>query len=176
MFEQLRCTHLRRGDVHRFGPQHIRRGTIRIATEKSGFGTLVEMPVHPDLIDAINATEIGDQVISGKRVGGRIVPMSKEAWAAKFKKYAIMAGVNEAKKNCHGVRKSRAEDAAYAGTTESQMMACFGWIDPKMAAHYIAQAKRALLGQSGMAKMFECDRSANRDPCPRPERTSNISE
>jgi hypothetical protein len=161
MFEQLRCTHLRRGDVHRFGPQHIRKGMIRTTTEKSGFDTLVEMPVHPDLIDAINATEIGDEVLTGKHIGGRIVPMAKEAWAAKFKKYAIVAGVNEAKKNCHGVRKARAEDAAYAGMTESQMMACFGWTDPKMAAHYIAQANRAILGSSGMAKMFERDRSAN---------------
>ena len=161
MFEQLRCTHLRRGDVHRFGPQHIKKAMIRITTEKSGFDTLVEMPVHPDLIDAINATEIGDEVLTGKHVGGRIVPMAKEAWAAKFKKYAVLAGVNEAKKNCHGVRKARAEDAAYAGMTESQMMACFGWTDPKMAAHYIAQANRALLGSSGMAKMFERDRSAN---------------
>ena len=47
MFEQLRCTHLRRGDVHRFGPQHIKKAMIRITTEKSGFDTLVEMPVHP---------------------------------------------------------------------------------------------------------------------------------
>ena len=41
------------------------------------------------------------------------------AWAAKFKKYAVLAGVNEAKKSCHGVRKARAEVAAYADCTES---------------------------------------------------------
>jgi hypothetical protein len=161
MFEQLRCTHLRRGDVHRLGPKHLRRGMLKITTEKSGFTTLVEMPIHPDLITAINATEIGEEVLTGKRVGGKIIEMDKESWAAKFKKYAILAGVNEAKKNCHGVRKARAEDAAYAGMTEAQMMACFGWTDPKMAAHYIAQANRAILGQSGMAKMFEQDRKAN---------------
>ncbi|KRQ07511.1 hypothetical protein [Bradyrhizobium manausense] len=47
MFEQLRCTHLRRGDVHRLGPQHLRRGMLKITTEKSGYTTLVEMPIHP---------------------------------------------------------------------------------------------------------------------------------
>jgi hypothetical protein len=52
--------------------------------------------------------------------------------AAKFKKYAILAGVNEPKKSCHGVRKARAEVAAYADCTESQMMAMFGWTDPKI--------------------------------------------
>jgi hypothetical protein len=60
----------------------------------------------------------------------------------KFKKYAVLAGVNEPKKSCHGVRKARAEVAAYADCTESQMMAMFGWTDPKMPAHYIAQANR----------------------------------
>ncbi|MEY9885801.1 hypothetical protein [Bradyrhizobium sp. USDA 329] len=33
-----------------------------------------------------------------------------------------------------GVRKARAEVAAYADCTESQMMAMFGWTDPKMPA------------------------------------------
>jgi hypothetical protein len=40
------------------------------------------------------------------------------------------------------VRKARAEVAAYAECTESQMMAMFGWTDPKMPAHYIAKANR----------------------------------
>jgi hypothetical protein len=38
--------------------------------------------------------------------------MNKKAWAMKFKKYAVLAGVNEPKKSCHGVRKARAEVAA----------------------------------------------------------------
>jgi hypothetical protein len=45
---------------------------------------------------------------------------------AKFKKYAVLAGVNEPKKSCHGVRKARVEVAAYADCTESQTMAMFG--------------------------------------------------
>jgi hypothetical protein len=157
MFEILRCTHLRVGDAHRLGPLHVRNDILQITTEKSGFSTRVEMPVHPALIEAINATKIGQDVFTGKLDKGQIEPMCKEAWAAKFKKYAVLAGVNLPKKNCHGVRKARAEDAAYAGMTESQMMACFGWKDPKMAAHYIAKANRALLGASGMAKMFNRD-------------------
>ena len=34
--------------------------------------------------------------------------------AAKFKTYAVLAGVNEPRKSCHGARKARAEVAAYA--------------------------------------------------------------
>ena len=86
--------------------------------------------------------------------------MAKEAWAAKFKKYAVLAGVNEAKKNCHGVRKARAEDAAYAGGREPDDGVL--WLDrPENGGALLAQANRALLGSSGMAKMFERDRSAN---------------
>jgi hypothetical protein len=89
--------------------------------------------------------------------------MNKKAWAAKFKKYAVLAGVNEPKKSCHGVRKARAEVAAYADCTESQMMAMFGWTDPKMPAHYIARAKREKLGVSGMDKIVAFDQSQNMD-------------
>ena len=81
----------------------------------------------------------------------------------KFKKYAVLAGVNEPKKSCHGVRKARAEVAAYADCTASQMMAMFGWTDPKMPAHYIAQANREKLGISGMDKIVAFDQSQSLD-------------
>jgi len=96
-------------------------------------------------------------------VKGRVLPMNKKAWAAKFKKYAVLAGVNEPKKSCHGVRKARAEVAAYADCTESQMMAMFGWTDPKMPAHYIAKANREKLGMSGMDKIIAFDQSQSPD-------------
>ena len=35
-------------------------------------------------------------------------PTAKKAWAAKFKKYAVLARVNEMTKRCHGIRKARA--------------------------------------------------------------------
>jgi hypothetical protein len=96
-----------------------------------------------------------------KMVRGRVLPMHKKAWAAKFKKYAVLAGVNEPKKSCHGVRKARAEVAAYADCTESQMMAMSGWTDPKMPAHHIAQAEK--LGMSGMDKIVAFDQNQNVD-------------
>ena len=46
------------------------------------------------------------------------------------------------------------------------MMAMFGWADPKMPAHYIAQANREKLGFSGMDKVVTFDRSASLDDCP----------
>ena len=39
------------------------------------------------------------------------------------------------------------------------MMAMFGWTDPKMPAHYIAQANREKLRFSGMDKVVAFDQS-----------------
>lgn len=86
---------------------------------------------------------IGEEVFVGKLVGGDngcVEPMS-----------------------CRDVRKTRAEAAAYADCTEAQMMAMFGWTDPKMPAHYIAKAKRDKLGLSGMEKLVSFDRSQNKN-------------
>lgn len=127
MLDILAFTFLRLGDAHRFGPPHlgqvVRKMAIQIATEKSKGNTTVTVPVHPAFAESLRAARaagiVGDEVFTGKRVRGRVVPMNKKAWAAKFKKYAVLAGVNEPKKSCHGVRKARAEVAAYADCTES---------------------------------------------------------
>ena len=171
MFDILHYTFLRLGDAHRFGPPHlrqiVRKMAVQIATEKSRGNTTVTVPVHPAFAESLRAARaagmIGAEVFTGKRLKGRVLPMNKKAWAMKFKKYAVLAGVNEPKKSCHGVRKARAEVAAYADCTESQMMAMFGWTDPKMPAHYIAQANREKLGISGMDKIIAFDQSQSLD-------------
>jgi hypothetical protein len=43
------------------------------------------------------------------------------------------------------------------------MMAMFGWTDPKMPAHYIAQANREKLGISGMEKIVAFDERQSLD-------------
>jgi transposase InsO family protein len=66
-------------------------------------------PVHPQFAESLRAARaagiLGAEVFTGKMVKGRVLPM-KKAWAAKFKKYALLARVNEPKKSCHGVRKN----------------------------------------------------------------------
>jgi len=83
--------------------------------------------------------------------------------AAKFKKYAVLASVNEPKKSCHGVGKARAKVVAYADCTESQMMAMFGWTAPKMPARDIAQANREKLGTAGIDKIVAFDETGPLD-------------
>jgi integrase len=170
MFDILHYTHLRLGDASRFGPEHLQRTLktmmVRVATEKSKGRTTATLPVHRDfavsLAAARNAGILGTgEVFTGKLVKGEIMPMNKKAWAAKFKKFARLAGVNEPKKNCHGVRKARAEVAAYSDCTEGQMMAMFGWRDHKMPALYIAKASLDKLAIGGMAKIEAYDQTEN---------------
>ena len=136
----------------------ISEAGLPLDCKRTAYGnTTVTVPVHPEFAESLRAARavniIGAEVFTGKLVRGRVLPMNKKAWASKLKKYAVLAGVNEPKKSCHGVRKARAEVAASADCTESQMMAMFGWTDPKMPAHYIAQANRERLGISGMEKI-----------------------
>jgi hypothetical protein len=56
---------------------------------------------------------------------------------------------------------ARAEVAAYANCTESQMMAMFGWTDPKMPAHYIAQANREKLGSAAWRRSSRSIRASH---------------
>jgi hypothetical protein len=166
MFDILHYTFLRLGDAYRFGPPHLRqilsKMTVQVATEKSRGNTTVTVPVHPAFAGSLRVARaagiVGAEVFAGKIVRGRVLPMNKKAWAAKFKNYAVLAGVNQPKKSCHGIRKARAEAAAYADCTESQMMAMFGWTDPKMPAHYIAEANREKLGFAGMDKIVAFDK------------------
>jgi hypothetical protein len=108
---------------------------FQIATEKSQGRTIVTVPIHPDFSVSLRAARaagvIGEEVFVGKLGGG-------ETRTGRSKKYAVLAGVNEPKKSCHGVRKTRAETAAYT-----------------------AKAKRDRLGASGMEKLVSFDASQN---------------
>jgi hypothetical protein len=145
------------------GPATAKDGNIHIPSssvatlERREVERAATVPVHSQFAESLRAARaagiIGAEVFTGKVVRGRILPMKTKAWAAKFKKYAALAGINEPKKSCHGARKARAGVAAYADCTESQMMAMFSWTDPKMPAHHIAKANREKLGMSGMDKI-----------------------
>jgi hypothetical protein len=107
MFDILHYTFLRLGDAYRFGPPHLckllNKMTVQIATEKSRGNTTVTVPVHPAFAESLKVAQaaciVGADVFTGKNVRGRVLPMNKKAWAAKFKNYAVLAGVNQRKKS-----------------------------------------------------------------------------
>ena len=140
-------TGLRRGDAVRLGRQHVRNGVATIKTEKSGFTVEVSLPILPVLQATLDSGPCGDLTfIAG--ASGR--PLTKESFGNEFKAACKAAGVPG---SAHGVRKIAATRAADNSATEAELMAIFGWTDPKMAAHYTRTANRKRLAAQAMDKL-----------------------
>lgn len=69
----------------------------------------------------------------------------KESFTNWFRDVCRKTGVSG---SAHGLRKSGASRAAGNGATERQLMALYGWKDPKMAAHYTRAADKKRLAAS----------------------------
>ena len=129
------------------GRQHVRDGVATIKTEKSGFTVEVSLPILPVLQATLDAGPCGDLTFI---VGANGRPLTKESFGNEFKAACKAAGVPG---SAHGVRKIAATRAANNGATEAQLMAIFGWTDPKMAALYTRTANRKRLAAQAMEKL-----------------------
>ena len=105
------------------------------------------MPILPILQATLNAGPCGDLTFI---VGANGKPLTKESFGNEFKAACKEAGVPG---SAHGVRKIAATRAADAGATEAELMAIFGWTDPKMASHYTRTANRKRLAAQAMTKL-----------------------
>lgn len=143
----LLYTGLRRGDAVRLGRQHVRDNVAALRTEKSGFQTEVTLPILAPLVATLAKGPCGDLAFI---CGERGEPLTKESFGNLFRIACRAAGI---RKSAHGVRKIGATRAANNGATEHQLMAIFGWTDPKTAAIYTRSANRRKLSQEAMQKM-----------------------
>ncbi len=133
-----------------FRRQHVRDGVATLKTEKCGYTVEVSLPILPVLQKTLEAGPCGDLAfICGKR--GH--PLTKESFGNMFKDACRAAGVNTPKQSAHDLRKVAATRAAENGATEFELMAIFGWTDPKVAAHYVKTANRKRLAAQGMGKL-----------------------
>jgi integrase len=143
--EVLLHTGLRRGDAVMLGRQHARAGFIK--TEKSGFALEVPVIIRPELQEILDAGPCGDLAyICGE--GGE--PLIKESFGNMFRDACKAAGVPG---SAHGVRKLAATVMALAGVTDRELMAVFGWTDPKMAALYTRSANKRRLAARAHDKL-----------------------
>jgi integrase len=113
----------------------------RIKVEKTKKLVTVTLPILPVLQRTLDAGPTGDLTFI---VGEGRTPLTKESFGNMFSEAARAAGVE---KSAHGVRKIAATRAAMNGATTSQLMALFGWLDPKMAALYTESADRDRQGR-----------------------------
>lgn len=142
-YEIYLCTGLRRGDVHRFGRQHIKGNIYSLATSKTGM--TVGSAILPRLASAIAATQCGDMTLLVSEKG---VPFSTAASLGNwFGSACDAAGVPG---NAHGIRKGLACILAEKGLTEAQLNAFFGWSHySRESATYIEKAARSKMSRKG---------------------------
>ena len=144
-FDILLYTGLRRGDAVILGRQHVRNGVAMLRTEKTG--EPVAIPVLPPLAASIEAGPCGDLAFIATDRGK---PMTKESFGNWFRDACHAAGVPG---SAHGLRKAGANRAALAGATEHELMALYGWSEPRTAAIYTRKANREKLAAKAGEKM-----------------------
>lgn len=134
-------TGLRRGDLVRLSPSHIRDGVIEIRPAKTP-DVIVTVPLLPPLRRAIDATPRAGLTYLHTANGKPFTPPGFTNW---FRDECRSAGVPG---SAHGLRKAAATQMAEAGATERQLMAVFGWTSGKQATHYTRAADRRSLGMN----------------------------
>ena len=146
-------TGLRRGDAVRLGKQHFKKTVIYIKSAEKN-GAELTIPIHPDLIEAIKACPPTGLHILETSMGK---PWVKESYGNTFLEWTKAAGIYEEgtnrTKNSHGIRKLAATRVAEAGASEHELMALFGWTDPKMARHYTKSANAKKLAERAGARV-----------------------
>ncbi|MFG1241919.1 tyrosine-type recombinase/integrase [Xanthobacter sp. V7C-4] len=148
-FALLLYTAQRRGDVVRMGRQHIRNGVLTIRQEKTG--TLVELPVLPELQAIIDATPNEHMTFLVTEHGK---PFTSAGFGNLFRDWCRQAGVPEAC-SAHGLRKAASRRLAEAGCTAHEIMAITGHKTLKEVTRYTAAVDRKRLGVAAMAKIRE---------------------
>jgi integrase len=131
---------MRVSDLRLLGRRNRNGATLSFVTVKTG--RLCEHPIDQDTLQAIHQfdgdvwllNEAGLPYASDKALSQRI---------AKWFRQAGVFGIT-----AHSVRKWLATRFADKGATEYEMMAWFGWSDPKEARPYVQAANRRALSQS----------------------------
>lgn len=145
--EILLNTGLRRSDAVRLGRQHMAGGLVSIRTQKTG--TLVEVPILPDLQTAIDAMPVSNHLTLLVTEYGS--PFTAAGFGGWFHKQCADAKLPRGYAS-HGLRKAAATRLAEHGATAHELMAWFGWSNIREAETYTKRADRRRLTQTAGMK------------------------
>ena len=142
----LLYTGLRRSDVVRVGPQHIRDGYLTIRQTKTG--TEVSIPVHARLREALDQVKPDSMVYLTTAYGK---PFTANGFGNWFRDKVQAAGLE--KLSAHGLRKAISRRLAEAGCTPHEIMSITGHKNLKEVELYTAAANRRRMAQSAMGRL-----------------------
>jgi len=136
----------RRGDLVRMGRQHIRNGAIEVRQEKTR--TALEIPLHAELVKAIEASAAGHLTFLTTKTGK---PYAPNDLSDQFRAWCDEAGLPA---NCsiHGLRKAAARRLAEAGCSAHEIAAITGHRTLKEIERYTKSAEQARLARQAMAR------------------------
>ncbi len=142
----LLYTAQRRSDVIKMGRQHIRNDAIAVRQQKTG--TMLQIPVHPKLHEAL-------AVVNEKQLTFLVTekgqPFTFAGFGNWFRDRCIEAGLP---KECsaHGLRKAACRRLAEAGCTEHQIAAISGHKSLREVERYTKAADQAELARQAFRK------------------------
>jgi len=136
----LLYTGARRSDVVILGRQHVKDGWLVFHPVKNGGRVTVEVPILPELAEAIEAAPTGDLTFLVTAHGK---PFSAKGFGVRFRAWCDAADLPHC--TAHGLRKAGACLAAENGASEKQLMAIFGWETMQQAELYTRAASRRRL-------------------------------
>jgi integrase len=160
----LLYTGQRRGDVVRFGRQHVKNGKLIFKQDKKTgrqkTGKDMRIPIHPELQKIIDASPTGDLAFLVNELNR---PWDAHGFGNKFREWCNEAGLP--KLSAHGLRKALATFIADAGGSSHMLMAQFGWSTLAMAEHYTKSANQERLAEQAMS-LVELPEQTRTESCP----------
>lgn len=152
--EIILWTAQRRGDVHRFGPRHIRNGQIAFTASKGQ--KPMRLPAAPQLLAAIRAMpSVGIETYLVTAFGK---PFSRDGFGNWFAERCKEAGVPG---RAHGLRKATARRAAELEATQAMLKAIGGWEQDTEVATYTKAADQARLADVVFTRLADWDGGEN---------------
>lgn len=151
--ELLLFTGLRRSDVYKLGPQHVKKDVIEFRATKNDAELYIAL--HPVLKATLASVKTGHMAFLVTPVHGRPFK-SAASFGNWFGKVCAKAGVSG---RAHGIRKSMAQKLAERGGSNQELKALFGWSSDAMASLYTKKADRRKMALAAAEKLSECNPS-----------------
>lgn len=148
-------TGLRRGDVAKLGPKHVRGGRVSLTAGKTA--KAMDVRVAPELQAAIAAMPKAGETFLQTHYGK---PFSDAGLGNWFRDRCNEAGLPHC--SIHGLRKALARRAADLGATQAQLKAVGQWAHDSEAAIYTAAADQRKLADEAIARVVKWRTASNR--------------
>jgi integrase len=146
----------RKSDAVKMGWQHVKANRIAVVQKKTG--SMVDIPIHPELKRVLEGTPRGNLTFLMTEHGR---PFTANGFGNWMRDRCDEAGLPQC--TSHGLRKAMAKRLAEAGCSVNEIMAITGHATEGEVIRYTKEARKTLLADNAMTalQMGEARQSAN---------------